>query len=55
MIALLAAVAISATSARAIEHLRPFAMWAAFPPSDYYDRSVALGLAAGRRSRFSLR
>ena len=34
-------------------HLSPFAMWAAFPPPDYYDDSVALGLAPGRRSRIS--
>jgi len=33
------------------EHLRPFAMWTAFPSSDYYGRSVAMGLAAYRRSR----
>ena len=26
-------------------------MWTAFPSSDYYDRSVTLGLAACRRSR----
>ena len=26
-------------------------MWTAFPSSDYYDRSVAMGLAARRRSR----
>src|SRR3954447_8035703 len=34
-----------------IRHLRPFAMWTAFPSADYYGHSVALGLAAGRRSR----
>src|SRR5689334_3088891 len=34
-----------------VEHLRPFAMWTAFPSADYYGRSVALGLAACRRSR----
>jgi len=39
-------------------HLAPFALQAAFPPSlagrdsgDYYEASVALGLAPGRRSR----
>src|SRR5436305_7307145 len=32
-------------------HLAPFALWTAFPPSDYYGASVALGLSAGRRSR----
>jgi len=26
-------------------------MWTAFPSADYYGHSVALGLAAGRRSR----
>ncbi len=37
--------------------LRPFALWMAFPsplvgrdPHDYYERSVALALAGGRRS-----
>jgi hypothetical protein len=34
--------------------LPPFAMWAAFPPSDYYEGSVALGLAPRRRSRVPL-
>jgi hypothetical protein len=34
-----------------IRHLWPFAMWTAFPFADYYGHSVALGLAAGRRSR----
>ena len=34
-----------------IRHLWPFAMWTAFPSADYYGHSVALGLAAGRRSR----
>ncbi len=29
----------------------PFAMWRAFPTSDYYGDSVALGLASRRRSR----
>jgi len=33
--------------------LSPFAMWPAFPASDYYEDSVALGLAPGRRSRIS--
>ena len=36
---------------RPSEHLRPFAMRTAFPASDYYDRSVTLGLVARRRSR----
>src|SRR5438309_10231866 len=31
-------------------HLAPFAMWTAFPPSDYYGASVALGLSPFRRS-----
>ena len=31
--------------------LAPFAMWTAFPPSDYYGASVALGLSPFRRSR----
>ena len=26
-------------------HLPPFAMWPAFPTSDYYEGSVAIGLA----------
>ncbi|BEK85793.1 hypothetical protein GCM10010198_08180 [Nocardia seriolae] len=41
-------------------HLAPFALRTAFPPSlagrdsgDYYEASVALGLASGRRSRDS--
>src|SRR5437763_5520571 len=33
--------------------LPPFAMWAAFPPADYYGGSVAVGLAPRRRSRAS--
>src|SRR5215831_9742394 len=32
-------------------HLPPFAMWTAFPSSDYYGASVALGLSPFRRSR----
>ena len=32
-------------------HLAPFAVWAAFPPSDYYGASVALGVSPVRRSR----
>ena len=35
------------------DHLTPFAMWPAFPASDYYGVSVAMGLAPGRRSRVS--
>ncbi len=35
----------------AIRHLWPFAMWTVFPSADYYGHSVALGLAACRRSR----
>jgi hypothetical protein len=31
--------------------LFPFAMWQAFPASDYYGNSVALGVAPCRRSR----
>ena len=38
-----------------IEHLRSFAMWTAFPSADYYDHSVAMGLATRRRSRVSPR
>ena len=34
-----------------IRHLWPFAMWTAFPSSNYYDHSVAISLAALRRSR----
>src|SRR3954452_5987807 len=34
-----------------IRHLWPFAMWAAFPSANYYDHSVAISLAALRRSR----
>ena len=34
-----------------VGHLWPFAMWTAFPSSNYYDRSVAISLAALRRSR----
>jgi hypothetical protein len=33
------------------DHLSPFAMWRAFPTSDYYGDSVALGLAPRGRSR----
>ena len=36
-----------------IDHLTPFAMWPAFPASDYYEVSVAMGLAPCRRSRIS--
>src|SRR5215210_7190515 len=32
--------------------LPPFALWPAFPASDYYGGSVAVGLAPRRRSRF---
>jgi hypothetical protein len=32
-------------------HLPPFALWTAFPPSDYSGGSVAVGLAPRRRSR----
>ena len=31
--------------------LSPFALWWALPTSDYYEDSVALGLASGRPSR----
>ena len=34
-------------------YLSPFAMWLAFPTSDYYGDSVALGLASRRQSWFS--
>ena len=33
------------------DHLSPFAVWTALPPSDYYGDSVAVGLASGRPSR----
>jgi hypothetical protein len=36
-----------------IDHLTCFAMWPAFPVSDYYQVSVAMGLAPCRRSRIS--
>src|SRR3954452_22891608 len=32
-------------------HLAPFAVWTAFPPSDYYGASVPMGLSPGRESR----
>ena len=32
------------------DHLTPFAMWPAFPASDYYGVSVAVGLAPPRQS-----
>jgi hypothetical protein len=35
-------------------YLSPFAMWTAFPPSDYYGDSVAIGLAPRRPSRASV-
>ena len=31
--------------------LSPFALWRAFPTSDYYGDSVTMGLAPGRPSR----
>src|SRR2546430_4224233 len=34
-------------------HLWPFALWLAFPTSDYYDHSVTLGLSPRRPSRSS--
>ena len=44
------------------DHLFPFALQAAFPPSlvgryshDYYGNSVAIGLASLRRARVRLR
>lgn len=36
-----------------INHLTCFAMWPAFPTPDYYQVSVAMGLAPLRRSRIS--
>jgi len=36
-------------------HLSSFALCPAFPDSDYYDDSVAMGLAPGRQSRVSPR
>jgi len=39
------AIAIAATSQLwPSRHLRPFAMWTAFPSSDYYGRSVAMSI-----------
>ncbi len=32
-------------------HLPPFALWTAFPSSDYYGDSVAVGRASFRQSR----
>jgi hypothetical protein len=34
-----------------LTHLAPFAVWTAFPPSDYYGASVALGVSPVRQSR----
>ena len=46
------AVCITHTSASGHRtYLAPFAMRQAFPGSDYYGASVALGVAPGRRSR----
>ena len=36
------------------DHLSPFALWTVLPSSDYYEDSVALGLASVRRSRVPL-
>ena len=33
-----------------VRHLPPFAMWPVFPTADYYEGSVAVGLAPSRRS-----
>ena len=35
-------------------HLSSFAMWAAFPPSDYYEDSVTIGVSPRRPSRVPL-
>src|SRR5579871_1574522 len=35
-----------------LTYLSPFAMWTAFPPSDYYGDSVPVRLAPFRESRF---
>src|SRR5437762_310538 len=37
-----------------LTYLAPFAMYQAFPGSDYYGASVALGVAPGRQSRVPL-
>ena len=37
-----------------LDHLSPFAMWRAFPTSDYYGDSVTLGLAPVRPSHVPL-
>src|SRR5262245_37780705 len=34
-----------------LTHLAPFAVWTAFPPSDYYGASVPMGLSPCRESR----
>ena len=34
--------------------LSPFALWTALPSADYYEDSVAVGLAPGRPSRVPL-
>jgi hypothetical protein len=40
----------AAAASAIVRHLPPFAMWPAFPTSDYYEGSVAMGLAPCRRS-----
>jgi hypothetical protein len=53
---MVAAFRISRTSPRwSSDHLSPFALYAAFPRSDYYEDSVTVGLAPRRRSRVPLR
>ena len=41
-------------TSRSSDHLSPFAMWWAFPTSDYYGDSVTMGLAPVRPSRVPL-
>jgi hypothetical protein len=41
-------------TSRLSDHLSPFAMWRAFPTSDYYGDSVTLGLAPFRPSHVPL-
>jgi len=51
MASIVSAFRISRTSTRSHQiHLSPFAMCPAFPDPDYYEDSVALGLAPRRRS-----
>src|SRR5215510_11181784 len=46
-------IGITPPSPAIVLHLWPFALWLAFPTSDYYDHSVTLGLSPRRPSRSS--